>query len=84
MRLSSDACLACEDSENSLKAARAAGLKTIVTVNDYAHGQDFTGAAIVLDHIGAPGLSCRALAGALPGGMRYFDLASAQRLHALG
>ncbi|MGQ9687124.1 MAG: HAD family hydrolase, partial [Thiobacillaceae bacterium] len=30
-----EACLAFEDSENGLRASRGAGLKTVVTVNDY-------------------------------------------------
>ena len=50
--LPASACLAFEDSENGVRAARAAGLKTVVTVNDYTRTHDFTGAAIVLDHLG--------------------------------
>ncbi len=46
------ACLAFEDSENGLRAARGANLATVVTVNDYTRGHDFGGAAIVLDHLG--------------------------------
>lgn len=45
------ACLAFEDSENGLKAALGAGLATIVTPCDYTHGQDFGGAAAVLDSL---------------------------------
>lgn len=41
-------CLAFEDSENGLKSALAAGLRTIVTTNDYTLDHDFTGAAVVL------------------------------------
>lgn len=42
------ACLALEDSENGLKASRAAGLPTLITENDYTRGQDFAGALAVL------------------------------------
>ena len=46
------ACIAFEDSENGLRSARDAGLKTVITVNDYTVTHDFHGAAIVLDHLG--------------------------------
>ncbi|MCX7673641.1 MAG: HAD family hydrolase [Thiobacillaceae bacterium] len=54
LHLSPGECLAFEDSENGLRAARAAGLKTIVTVNDYTRGHDFTGALAVLTDLGEP------------------------------
>lgn len=41
-------CLAFEDSENGLRAARGAELATVVTTNDYTRGQRFEGAAAVL------------------------------------
>lgn len=47
--LEPESCLAIEDSENGLQASLAAGLPTIVTVNDYTRGQDFTGALRVVD-----------------------------------
>lgn len=43
-----EACLAFEDSRNGLDAARAAGLRTIVTPSDYTRHEDFTGASAVL------------------------------------
>jgi HAD superfamily hydrolase (TIGR01509 family) len=42
------ACIAIEDSANGLRAARAAGLRTVVTVGEYTRGDDFSGAAQVL------------------------------------
>jgi HAD superfamily hydrolase (TIGR01509 family) len=51
------ACLALEDSENGLRAARGAGIPTLVTQNAYTHGQDFTGALSVLDDLGATHLA---------------------------
>lgn len=48
------ACLAVEDSAPGLAAARAAGLPTLVTVNDYTRHQDFDGAALVLSDLGEP------------------------------
>jgi len=47
-------CLAFEDSDNGLLSATGAGLKTIVTVNEYTRNQDFSSAAIVLDQLDDP------------------------------
>jgi len=49
--LPASACLAFEDSDNGLRASRAAGLATVVTPCDYTRGQDFPGAAAVLDSL---------------------------------
>ncbi len=49
-------CLAIEDSENGLKSALSAGLRCLVTVNDYTAGQDFSGALSVLNDLGDVGL----------------------------
>lgn len=57
-------CLAFEDSENGLRASLGAGLKTLVTVNDYTLDHDFSGAAVVLSDLGEPGAPNRRLAGA--------------------
>jgi beta-phosphoglucomutase-like phosphatase (HAD superfamily) len=51
LELPASACLAFEDSENGLKASLGAGLATIVTPCDYTRGQDFSGAAAVLDSL---------------------------------
>ncbi len=64
MRLTPDQCLALEDSENGLRSARTAGVKTVVTVNDYTRSHDFTGAALVLDHFGDPQHPATVLSGA--------------------
>lgn len=81
--LPAEACLAFEDSENGLRAAQAAGLKTVVTVNEYTRDQDFRGAAIVLDQLGEPHRPARVLGAALPlNGVGYVDLTLLERLHA--
>jgi beta-phosphoglucomutase-like phosphatase (HAD superfamily) len=46
--LPSSACLALEDSSNGLRAAVSAGLKTIVTPNNFTAHHDFSGALRVL------------------------------------
>lgn len=63
MGVTAGECLAFEDSENGLKSSLAANLKTLVTVSQYTTGQDFTGAALVLDQLGEPDQPFRVLAG---------------------
>jgi HAD superfamily hydrolase (TIGR01509 family) len=79
--LEARACLAFEDSENGLRAARGAGLETIVTVNDYTRDQDFGDARLVLDQLGEPDQPFRVLSGANGvNSAAAFDLALARRL----
>ncbi|HLJ09292.1 MAG TPA: HAD-IA family hydrolase, partial [Acidimicrobiia bacterium] len=47
-----DAAVAVEDSDNGVRAARAAGLAVAVVTNDYTAGQALPGAAVVLDGFG--------------------------------
>ncbi len=51
------ACLAFEDSANGLAAARAAGLATIVTPNEFTAHHDFTGALRVLPELAGVSLA---------------------------
>jgi HAD superfamily hydrolase (TIGR01509 family) len=76
-------CLAFEDSANGVQAAVGAGVKTLVTVSNYTWDEDFTGAALVLDHLGEPGQPCQVLKGELKN-FEYVDIAALQRLHAHG
>lgn len=46
-----DRCVAFEDSPAGLRAARAAGLATVVTPAKYTRGESFSGAAVVLDSL---------------------------------
>jgi len=52
--LKANECLVVEDTEAGLQSAKAAGLSTVITLNDATRHQDFTGAAIVLDQLGEP------------------------------
>ena len=47
-------CLVVEDSGIGVAASTAAGLTTIVTVSSFTADEDFTGAALVLSHLGDP------------------------------
>jgi HAD superfamily hydrolase (TIGR01509 family) len=57
-------CIAFEDSEAGLIAALSAGMRTVVTLNDYTDDQDFTGALSVLSDLGEPGAPATVFAGA--------------------
>lgn len=73
-------CLAFEDSENGLRASLGAGLKTLVTVNDYTLDHDFSGAAVVLSDLGDPGAPNRLVAG--PDlGQPFVDVGYLRTLH---
>jgi len=67
-------CVAIEDSTVGTQAAIAAGLKTVVTVNSYTAGGDFSGASLVVNDLGEPDLPFTVLAGEA-GAMGHVDLA---------
>jgi HAD superfamily hydrolase (TIGR01509 family) len=50
-----DECVAFEDSLNGLRAARSAGLFTVITPSQWTDGDDFEDADIVLPHLGDAG-----------------------------
>lgn len=52
LRLSADDCVAFEDSDNGLRAAKAAGLFTVVTPSYWTETQDFQAADLVLPSLG--------------------------------
>ena len=57
-----DRCLAIEDSRTGLLAARAAGLRCIVTQSSYTRSDDFAEALLVSSDLGEPGAPMRILA----------------------
>ena len=52
LRVPRHECVAFEDSVNGLRAAKAAGLFTIVTPTQWNHDHDFSGADLILPHLG--------------------------------
>ena len=50
-------CVAFEDSENGLRSAQAAGLRTVITPNGYTKEHDFSGAALVVPDLTAVDLA---------------------------
>lgn len=63
MSLAPNECLALEDSYQGLQSAMQAGIPTLITLNDYTRQHDFTGAVLVVDHLGEPDLPFQAIAG---------------------
>ncbi len=79
--LPAEACVAFEDSANGLRAAKAAGLFTIVTPTPWTAGQDFAGADLRLSHLGDPGQPLTAAERDRIGGP-WLGLAQLEALHA--
>jgi beta-phosphoglucomutase-like phosphatase (HAD superfamily) len=81
MRLAPSVCMAFEDSVNGLRAGLAAGLTTLVTVNRYTEGEDFTGAVAVLSDLGEPEAPFQVLQGEVYG-RSYIDVDLLRHWHA--
>ena len=75
--VTTDEAVVIEDSSNGLRAARAARLRTVVTVSSYTADEDFAGAALVVTSLGEPhGVSTSVLrspAGVVPRGFVTLD-----------
>jgi HAD superfamily hydrolase (TIGR01509 family) len=71
-------CMALEDSEMGLRAASAAGVAAVVTVNADTEGQDFDAAALVVSSLGEPGAPGTLLRGQMQG--RWVSLQTLQQL----
>ena len=81
LALTPEHCVALEDSENGVIAAREAGIRSIlVTTNDYTADHDFNGAGLVLDQLGEPDAPFQVIRGEV-GGKRYVDLALIRAFH---
>ena len=72
-------CLAIEDSGNGIRSALGAHIPTIITINDYTRHEDFTGALLVVDHLGEPKQPVTVLAGKIDK-IEYVDIAVLQHL----
>jgi HAD superfamily hydrolase (TIGR01509 family) len=74
MQVDARDCLAFEDSRNGIVSSLAAGLDTIVTYNGYTEADDFSGALLVLDCLGDPGLPSLVLRQSGQGDLVSLDL----------
>ena len=72
-------CLAIEDSRQGLLAATQAGITTVITRSSYTQTEDFSEAALVLDHLGEPNQPFEVAAGNVQAGT-YFDIMLAQQV----
>jgi HAD superfamily hydrolase (TIGR01509 family) len=73
------ACIAFEDTVNGLRAATGAGIKTVITTHYFTRRHDFTGAAMVVSHLGEPHHPFKHLGGVEPD-LRYVNLALLREL----
>ena len=55
LELSPQDCVVIEDSRNGLLAAIGAGMRCIITVNDYTQNEEFSEADLVVTSLGEPG-----------------------------
>lgn len=81
LELGPEDCLAFEDSAHGLSSARAAGLGTIVTANDYTQAHDLRDGLVTVGHLGEPGMPSPVVQGDLLG-RSYVDLPLLRELHA--
>ena len=79
MKIAPEHCLVFEDTAHGLEAANKAKLKTVVTVNNYTEQQDFTKAALVVNHLGEAELPTKIIQGQ-GSNSGYIDLATLQGL----
>ena len=79
--LKAEHCIAVEDTSNGNLAALAAGINTVITTHPLSASDDFSGAALVLNHLGEPDRPFKVAAGAAYG--RHFaDLDLFRVIHA--
>lgn len=79
MNLLPENCVVFEDSQSGLEAAIAAGIKTVVTVDDYTKNQDFSQATLVLNHLGEPEIPFQILQGNCHN-PNYLDMESLRKI----
>lgn len=63
LNLKPENCLTIEDTNQGLTASKKAGLKTVITINDYSKNQDFQEANLVLNHLGESDLNFNVIKG---------------------
>ncbi len=72
-------CIAIEDTSNGCRAALTAGIKTVITSHPLTIDEDFTGASLVVDHIGEPDNHFKLLDG-YAFGARYINVDLLQKI----
>ena len=78
--LKAEQCIAIEDTSNGNLAALAAGIHTVITTHPLTVDNDFSGASLVLNHLGEPDKPFKVAAGAAYG-RHFVDLDLLRTLH---
>lgn len=74
-------CLAVEDSQNGLQAAKHAGIEsTLITYNDYTRLEDFNSASLVVDQLGNPDDPCRVQQGTISE-IEFVSVSTLKQIH---
>jgi HAD superfamily hydrolase (TIGR01509 family) len=81
LRVGAQSCVAFEDSENGLAAARAAGLCTIVTPSRWTLAQSFGAADLLLPSLGDPDAPLAPSVAVRIGGAPFLALSHVEALH---
>ena len=81
MNIDADKCLAFEDSHNGILSATEAGLKALITVNEYTNTHEFEGACAVLSNLGEEHKPFKLIEGK-PTKSTFVDVTYLQELHA--
>ena len=63
LKLSSQSCIAIEDSPRGLESALAANIKVIVTPSDLTQDEKFEGAELIVSSLGERGKPCKVIRG---------------------
>jgi HAD superfamily hydrolase (TIGR01509 family) len=82
LRVSAQDCVAFEDSENGLAAAKAAGLPVVVVPSRWTMAQNFSGADLLLPALGDPDSPLDPSIAVRIGGAPFLGLAHVEALHA--
>ena len=78
--LKAEHCIAVEDTSNGNLAALAAGMPVVITTHPLTMDNDFTGASLVLNHLGEPDKPFKVAAGAAYG-RHFVDLDLLRTIH---
>ena len=81
--LKEEHCLAVEDTSNGNLAALAAGIPTVITTHPLTVDNDFSGASLVLNHLGEPDKPFKVAAG-VAYGRHFVDLDLLRTIHGGG
>jgi HAD superfamily hydrolase (TIGR01509 family) len=72
-------CIAFEDTANGLKSALGAKIHPVITISYYSQNEQFTGAPLVVDHLGEADIPCNVLSGQL-NSSSYVNVAALRHL----